>query len=172
MKYLSILVLLALPVAFSTCRDEDELPPITMEGKNTFGCLVNGKMFISKGGFGQSGTHAEVYKRPDTVAINIYAGNSVENQTIFISIIDSPDLRINGTYDFNNDKCCGLQYLNYDNEISCSYEAPVSGYVKLSKFDLSKGIVAGTFEFKAYSLECEDTVVITEGRFDIAEIFY
>jgi len=170
MKYVSILILLALPVAFSTCRDEDELPPITMEGKNTFGCVVNGKLWLPEGRLGQSATHAEIYKRPDTLAVNIYSGNS--RQSIFMSIIDFPDLRINETYDFNNDKCCGLQYLDFENTVSCSYELPISGYVKLSKWDLDKGILAGTFEFKAFSDECPETVVITEGRFDIGEIVY
>jgi len=33
---------------------EPELPPITHEGKNTFGCLVNGKVWVAEvdGGFG------------------------------------------------------------------------------------------------------------------------
>ena len=35
---------------YSACNeDEDELPPVTMEGKNTFGCLVNGKVFELEG---------------------------------------------------------------------------------------------------------------------------
>lgn len=170
MKYLSFLLLVCIPIAFSNCRDEDELPPITMEGKNTFGCIVNGKLWLPEGTFGQSATHAEIYKRPDTLAVNIYASNS--GQSIFMSIIDMPDLKINETYDFSNNKCCGLQYLNFENSPSCSYEIPTSGHITLSKLDLNKGIIAGTFEFKASSDECEDTVVITEGRFDIAEIFY
>ena len=168
MKHLTILVLLSLPLALSTCRDEDELPPITTEGKNTFGCVVNGKLWLPEQSLGQGATHAEIYKRPDTLAVNIYSSN--QGQSIFMSIIDFPDLRVNETYYFTNEKCCGLQFLNFENSASCSYEVPQSGHIKLLKWDPDKNILAGTFEFKAYSDECEDTVVITEGRFDIGEI--
>ncbi len=171
MKSLSVIVILAIPVLLSTCREDDELPPITMEGKGTFGCLVNGKLLISLGPSGP-GTHAQVFHLPDTLAVNIYAGNYIENQTIFISILATPDLQINKIYDLYKNSCCGLQYLKYDEEGSCSYELPTSGHVKISRWDESKGILAGTFQFTAESDKCPGTVVITEGRFDIGEIIY
>tara|TARA_R110002073_G_C9371447_1_gene572214 strand:+ start:845 stop:1168 length:324 start_codon:yes stop_codon:yes gene_type:complete len=31
-----------------TLVEEDQLPPITQTGANTFGCLINGKVFIPK----------------------------------------------------------------------------------------------------------------------------
>lgn len=128
MKYLTVVVLLALPVVLSTCRYQDELPPVTMEGRNTFGCFVNGKLWLAEGRLGKSGIYAEIYKRPDTLAVNIYSSN--DGQLIFMSIIDFPDLRINKAYDFNKDNCCGLQYLDFENTVSCSYELPVNGLVK------------------------------------------
>ena len=62
------------------------------EGKNTFGCVVNGKLWLPEGSLGQGATHAEIYKRPDTLAVNIYSSN--QSQSIFMSIIDFPDLRL------------------------------------------------------------------------------
>ncbi|MEJ7645769.1 MAG: hypothetical protein WKF87_14335 [Chryseolinea sp.] len=169
MKYLSAILILAIPLLFSTCREDDELPPITMEGKGTFGCLVNGKMMLGEG-YLQNGTHADIYKGSDTVAVNIYGYR--DGQTMFMSIIGVPDLKINERYSFINNDCCGLQYVEYTDTGQCTYELPISGYVTLSRWDEGKNILAGTFQFTAESDECPGTVVITEGRFDIGEIFY
>ena len=80
-------------VFYSACNeDEDKLPPITMEGKNTFGCLVNGKVFVSKGRIGNVGTYAEVQYVQDTIGVNLYAMNSEADQSFVFSFYDSPDL--------------------------------------------------------------------------------
>ena len=80
-------------VFYSACNeDEDKLPPITMEGKNTFGCLVNGKVFVSKGRIGNVGAYAEVQYAQDTIGVNLYAMNSEADQSFVFSFYDSPDL--------------------------------------------------------------------------------
>ena len=52
------ILLLASILQFSGCgllpTPKEELPPITQEGKNTFGCLVNGKVWLPKGYDGTS----------------------------------------------------------------------------------------------------------------------
>ena len=94
MKYLSIIFLFAMPLAFSTCsEDDDELPPITMEGKNTFGCIVNGKLWLPEGRLGQSSNHAELQFSGDTISVNFYASGAESGFTI--SIYDVPNLQIN-----------------------------------------------------------------------------
>jgi len=42
-----------------------------------------------------------------------------------------------------------------------------NGYLKITKYDLSNGIVSGEFEFTLYdsTIGC-DTIKITQGRFD------
>ncbi len=42
-----------------------------------------------------------------------------------------------------------------------------NGTLIITKVDRATGIIAGTFEYDAYSPECNDTVRITEGRFDV-----
>jgi hypothetical protein len=42
-----------------------------------------------------------------------------------------------------------------------------NGTLVITKVDRATGIIAGTFEYDAYSPECNDTVRITEGRFDV-----
>ena len=82
------------PLFYSACNeDEDELPPITMEGRNTFGCLVNGELFLPNGPLGQSGLHAEISNYNDTTGLIIYVDNTTANKTLAVSIFDSPILQ-------------------------------------------------------------------------------
>jgi len=58
--YISLLFLVAI---LSSCKDEpiqpiDTLPPATNEGKNTFGCLIDGEAFIPNTKAGAYGVHA------------------------------------------------------------------------------------------------------------------
>ncbi|MEO7801559.1 MAG: hypothetical protein ABIR81_06155 [Ginsengibacter sp.] len=39
----------------NTPTDEDQLPPATQTGANTFGCLINGKVWLPKG-YSNTGT--------------------------------------------------------------------------------------------------------------------
>ncbi|MCW3074373.1 MAG: hypothetical protein JWP69_1442 [Flaviaesturariibacter sp.] len=51
MKYVLIAVasLMLTSVSCKKDKDNDKLPPITQNGANTFGCLVNGKVWLPKG---------------------------------------------------------------------------------------------------------------------------
>lgn len=169
MKYLSFPFLLLVPLIFSTCHDEDELSPITMEGKNTFGCVVNEKLWLPEGRLGQTSTHAELQFPGDTISVNIYASQA--QSSFAISIFDVPTLQVNKQYDLKNRKYYA-SYLNWSNSMSCQYDSIIDGSITLSKFDRTSNIISGTFEFTAYSTECDDVVTITEGRFDIAEIVF
>ncbi len=113
-----ITILTIVSLAFlSSCDlfgDDPELPPITTEGKGTFGCLVNGKLFLPNAPLGYgSGVRAELFANDTINALNIYASNNVAKQNIFISILDKPDLRISNTYDLSDITRCGFEYLNY-----------------------------------------------------------
>lgn len=167
MKYLSIILLLSMPLAFTNClEDVDELPPITMEGKNTFGCLVNGKLWLPERG-------QDLVFEPQLSGDTIGGGNlysSGGESSFVISIYDVPNLQINKTYDLANGKYYA-DYLTWFGDISCHYDSIIEGTVTLSRFDRTNNIISGVFEFKAYGVECSDTVVITEGRFDIGPIF-
>lgn len=93
MKNLSLLCacfcLFLCPLFYGSCdEDKNELPPITMEGKNTFGCLANGKLWSSKGALVfQGGTYAELQISGDTTAINIYADNVNRNDGNIVNVV-------------------------------------------------------------------------------------
>ena len=162
--------LLLCPLFYSGCdEDEDKLPPITMEGRNTFGCLVNGELWLPKGRFGQAGAHAELNISNDTVGIIIYADDNDRPSSIALSIYDKPTLKIEKSYDLSNSAYYG-KYSEYVDDQAYFYEKVIIGNLQLIKFDIQNRIIAGTFEFKVYNSVCKDTITITEGRFDIGDI--
>ncbi|GAA0188652.1 hypothetical protein GCM10009122_47650 [Fulvivirga kasyanovii] len=167
--YILFPVSLALFIGFSACQEDDELPPITSEGKNTFGCLVNGELWLPKGALGQGGTFAQMKIWNDTVGATLYADNVNTTSGITISFFDVPHLRIDKSYDLT-DSTYFIQYSRLKDGKACFYENVVKGNLKLSEYNIDQKILSGTFEFKAYSDVCNDTVTITEGRFDIGEI--
>lgn len=126
-----------------------------MEGKNTFGCLVNGELFLPKGPLGQSGLHAEISNFSDTVGLIIYVSNTSTNKVLLISIYDSPRLQTGKSYDLKNPNF-QVQYIDYDNKNSCTYESVEDGFVTLSKFELTENIISGTFELTILSKTCND----------------
>jgi hypothetical protein len=153
---------------------EPQLPAETQEGKNTFGCLVNGKVWIPYFG----GT--DIYNTQATKAtfdpfnegqFSIRASQKNDyNNKLHLLIIGTP---INGkTYNFNKtanfqigDIIMGVSSYN-----NCSYVSPdltyFTGKSQIKKFDLQSRVIAGTFECTLKTSSC-DTIKITQGRFDM-----
>jgi hypothetical protein len=138
------------------------LPPITTEGKNTFGCKVNGKIWLPKGGKGIPGTRLSYFDSN----LAIIADNYSTDRYLNINIEPIYDT---GYYDFtitNLSSSRGV-YQNGDFTLFFISKPITTGYLHLTRFEpTSTGIVSGTFAFDAYN-DKGDTVNITEGRFDL-----
>ncbi len=154
---------------------EPELPPITTEGKGTFGCLVNGKLFLPNAPLGYgSGVYAELQTYPDTLGISIYVSNSATKQTLVIFIYDTPTLEVGKVYNLTHAKF-SVDYIEYSDMSSCRYQTIIDGSLTLLKLDIAnpeRMIAAGTFEFEESSIDCQDTIIVTSGRFDISDVSY
>jgi hypothetical protein len=158
-------------LAFLSCCEpfkvEPQLPPITMEGKNTFGCLVNGKVWLPDGSkfadpviaFYDSSTLTQRW------ALDISSINVDHDSGFLLSVIDNSIL-MDHEYNLNDT----ITYAYYRNG-ACVYEDShvVEGRLKILK--INPQIVAGTFEFTSFNPSCGDTVKVTKGRFDIAITF-
>lgn len=173
------LLLLALCSLFAGCKkdnagstQQDILPPATQTGANTFGCLVNGKVWIPKG---YSGTGTP---NPHT----IYATGL--NGIPYLSI-DTRQYEKNNSVgeifiSFGNLNHLGFYMASTDFKFSIGWNTVLAncgmttldstvqswGGGLITKVDIPKQIIAGTFAFKAKRTGC-DTVYITDGRFDI-----
>ena len=174
MKYIFIITTWFL-LTGASCKksttQEDQLPPITQTGANTFGCLVNGKVYIPKG---YSGTGSPNFRciyeiisgRPyfyikttqyeediPIGSIYIYINDFTSAKTFFYQ---DPDMALNFGWNKYFPNCGAII-----NDLSI-YR---SGSVTIHKYDPTNGIFSGTFNFKIKNNTC-DTIRITEGRFD------
>ena len=152
---------------------EDQLPAATQSGANTFGCLVNGKVFVPKGydDNGRPNPHVQYdYDLNGQAYLAIDArqfNNNISSGTIIISFVNFNSV---GSYTINNQN---FRYsVGWDPYLlNCSVSVidpavTALGGGDITKFDISNRIISGTFAFKAIKSGC-DTVRVTNGRFDI-----
>lgn len=147
----------------------DTLPPITQTGANTFGCLINGKVYVPKG-FDQNHPNFDMIVDPgnnNNLDIRTFSkNNGIESHLNFASFnINSSGIYIIGStpiyptymYDINSNVC---YFVSSNNNFK-------SGYLKINTYNLTNQIISGEFEFKLYdpTISC-DTIRITQGRFD------
>ncbi len=172
-NYITLSLLLAL-TACEGCKEDapkpktelEKLPLATQEGKNTFGCLVNGKAWVAPTstdaiavyqlGFIQiSGKRNKPFQQ---ISMSIYEKNNGELGTMSYPLNKFPDSFADASF-------------QKDDLTSCEYESKnsLSGTVSLSKIDRTNYVVSGTFNFITISKGC-DTLKITNGRFDIRYI--
>ena len=150
----------------------DQLPPATMTGENTFGCLVNGEVWrpytenLWEGAI--NAKHDRGWPDCDQLLVSGKRRftsdaelNGIFNQSVILNVW-CPKLGENKLTPSNG------AFL-YFQECGYSYRIDTfSTYImNITKLDVINNIASGTFEFTAIHDECQDTVIITEGRFDV-----
>ena len=142
--------------------DPPSLPPITTTGQNTFGCLVNGEVWLPEGNRPGFLPNLVVFYNGMTFNINAVRITEDVDQDIGIGIdtlneesvykLTIPNKQIAGVNDIQN---------------SCSYDIPFEGELEIIRLDYFKKIISGKFWFTHALEEC-DTIRVTDGRFDVA----
>jgi hypothetical protein len=133
-----------------------------MEGKNTFGCLVNGKAWLPKGDNGRDnlavGCNSELF---DLRAYRINSDADWEYFYLFTKLIGSKR-----HFELNDTKTGTILFTNNN----CTYGRDNNVYRKgtltFTRFDETNLIFAGTFEITLAKPGC-DTIKIRNGRFDM-----
>lgn len=183
MKHLkSLLIVLIATALFVSCKKDDvppieQLPAATQEGKNTFGCLVNGQVFKPKGSmfagpilqcfyqlvdgeyhFGL-GANMDGEGECEVYSVKVFNdGSAIENGKIY-QLKTRSNSSASAMYTDASSKC-GSDLVRYiTNEIT-------DGELKITYFNLEKQIVSGTFWFDAVNAKGEK-VEVREGRFDM-----
>mgnify|MGYP001163352796 CR=1 FL=1 len=180
MKKTLLSLLLLLPVLFwlpgcdkdpdpkSPQTEEEKLPPPTQEGKMTFGCLVDGMAWIPKGSLLDPGIQPSYNEITGLWGIYAKKYLSVGLQSVLVSGEGLQILSL-GTYSLT------VHESMYSDTTTICPGSPsglkkyksINGVLEITRLDISTGIVSGLFNFDVYSPECQDTVKITKGRFDI-----
>src|SRR5690606_30024196 len=159
------------------------LPPITTEGKNTFGCMVDGKPYVPKMSSWKKTAYIKGYDwisgtlsigahrwyaedEPPIQRIEMVLHNRVFSKGKYILYTDSTmhanNLIVNKVdYSFKNESGS-----NWDFFSSVTYN-PYAGEMNILRLDTTYGnrIIAGTFWFDAVDYYTNDTIRIRDGRF-------
>ena len=156
--------------------DYTVLPPITQVGANTFGCKINGEVWVpmieTPEYFGDpvNCVLASLYESDGRA--RGYLNCDIIKPDVFDFFIEyGPTFFRTGTY-YSPD--CYVIFHNefYDTYILSSPDSSAN-WINISHIDSTKNIVAGTFNFLLVNPEAPyDSIRIEEGRFDMRYIPY
>ncbi len=166
-KLTFLLLLALLAFAMAGCEKnpfapDTELPPETTTGANTFGCLVNGKVWRNGGvSFPYSSITIDLNNSNLLISATRKLEDTMSGIKIYIFI---PDIVLG---QFACDSLnVNITYSNSIKGVTCWYNYTYDGFIEITRYDLENGIVSGRFNAKL-KLDGNKEIVITNGRFDL-----
>jgi hypothetical protein len=157
----------------------DQLPAITQSGANSFGCMINGNVWIPKGSDGNL-ENAKLIVDPNFsngnftfLLYKIYDGfkdrmtlssDSIKNVGTYII-----NTNTRAKFIFGKSKSDGsFLYCDVDNSNIGGNPNQINGFIKITRYDLVNKIFSGEFEITFNNNSCGygNPVKITNGRFD------
>ena len=165
-----------------SCKKElgDNLPALTLEGKNTFGCKIDGVSWVPKGiynwafiDYPTSGGYYAEYNSP-LVHILISTNDPAGHVDLYINNYDSYNYLKPGIYLLNK-KTSSLPFgygikhsygTYWTNDKEYITDSLHTGWIELIKSDSINKIVSGRFAFDACNATNGKIYKITDGRFD------
>jgi len=175
-KIFSLFLILFL---FSSCEKDggifngkEKLPPITNTGSNTVGCLLNGKVFLPH----QSGINPSVncfyqivegeqYFVMDFADLRKGKSERVVLMLRKVDVIEGQVYKLNKNFTTAPEPTGALGVYSPGDSPRFSTNETVTGELKITRLDISKSIIAGSFWFDAVN-DKGKKVQIREGRFD------
>ena len=155
-------------LAMVGCESEDTLPAPTSEGRNTFGCKINGKAWVPNGVSNEHGPSAkaievEFTKLSDSTFYLLIHTNASTRDRVQISLTKG----VIGKNVLRNrhDDPFGIYYDSQFRIFNSMESKP--GQVVITRLDTLNRIVSGTFEFDGQYVVNKEIVRITDGRFDL-----
>ena len=170
-KYFVFLITLLFFMAACHSKEEapqpvSDLPAATQEGKYTIGCYINGKPWVPQPyiTWGASPFLEAVYKSPWNNFTTIQA--QIPSLGQFLTLV-AEDVKLGHNTMMQRSKACYTDYQNgCFNGRDYLLDTTYIRNLNITKIDTVKQIIAGTFEFRAISPVCKDTLYFTQGRFD------
>lgn len=178
MRYTLLFYLLTIPLFWTGCAKEPacpevKLPPVTMDGRNTFGCKINGEPWVA---YSDESTIVTFFGHNK---LDVVAQEADSSFTIFARRFIQTDCELTReifilNFKVGREKWPHLRvFSNYIHPEGC-----ITSYVDTSRENSIKvhhwlrgqaiGQVAGTFSFTIYHPDCGDTLRVTDGRFDVS----
>jgi hypothetical protein len=142
-----------------------ELPPATMTGANTMGCLINGEIWLPLGrnllGDLIYDINFDVNSPNSGGGFTIQGTRNIEDY-FAIMLVSAADVLTQGEYPFllptsNFGDTCGVFDL----------DTTYNNFIEITKIDFEEEILSGLYQMQLINNEC-DTLTVTEGRFDLS----
>lgn len=173
-KFLLSLLFVVLFIGNSCKKNSDKLPPATQVGANTFGCLLDGKVWLPSGGSAWSGINPTRggFFSDAAGKTNIYISANSDNDyiEIYLKHITSTGLfYLNTNTPVIPNAVFPESYGAYFIKNSSDYfvtDSLHTGMVNITYADTIRGIVSGTFEMQVFNKNTSKIKSITKGRFD------
>lgn len=146
---------------------KEQLPAITQTGANTFGFLLNGEVWLPKGGLLDQKLDLSYDPSYNGGALSIIANRLLgEKDKSFLSF-GGTNVTQAGHYEFSSEKKSVYYYDNKKTDCEYHYSTTIiTGSLTITKLDLINKFISGTFEFKLEKNGCP-TINATQGRFDL-----
>lgn len=161
-------------LAMSSCKKKKttpvpSLPPISQEGKNTFGFMFGNEVwvpgnFISLGYPSLSGSFTSGYGI-NMICRRISPIASTSRDDLYFKFLN-PNPSV-GTYNLDNSNSEIILSVLQREGSNKEFLLHNNGQLTISRFDLANNIVSGTFSFEAKEKTTGEIVKVTQGRFDI-----
>ena len=154
------------------------LPLMTQEGKNTFGCKINGEVWIP---YYQCGL-INFLTKCEELHTDVSKVDSINNLPLDFELSTSREIKTGGTFSSFIIGTTVLKTGKFDSVFTVTYvrdsvsyrpQYPVSNAsnaITVTKIDTIKQIISGTFYFTLYGPygpSNGDSLVVTDGRFDV-----
>ena len=182
--FLIVSLLFFISITVSNCKKEkpsNTLPPITQTGANTFGCKINGTVWVPYfqcAAF--TGPCSEMQTNfihqnsnsflPLTFQLLVERSNKVNNEGSFyitnLSLGQQPSRAISALGNIYDSINIGCVFNNVDysyNGFPGSSQLTGNNFT-ITKLDTVNRILSGVFNFKLY--QWPDSINVTDGRFD------
>jgi hypothetical protein len=139
-------------------RKKESTPTFLATGKNTLSCLLNNKEIVEN-----TYLNAEVVHENNLFYLNVWMGEGRKNRITFVLKDEEISER---TYDLDDSN---KRYLTFSfHQMMCTYTSDeyYNGMLMINTYDKEKRIIAGSFEFIAFSDACNELVRVEDGHFD------
>ena len=170
------------------------LPPATQIGANTFGCKLNGHVYVPKGTIGGPGIGYKRYHQSEgklrisTRNVHDFGAKTISNykggfKTLWIDLFVTSGVYTAGQYSGFQNTQLGIPFHfavandSIDPNVGYEYwvDSTKTNSINITRLDLQNFIVSGTFEFTVIHDDIyqvgHDTIKVTEGRFDLNNLY-
>jgi len=174
---LSTIVVLCSVMLTSSCKKDktgiDGLPPLTQTGAQTFGCLIDGTLFIPKGSGIGSPIKESVYTIANRTPLFTMVATDRSSSSRAFSLrirTEGIELKTGMIIPLVNEGVGRASVIYYDDQVSVSEKYITDeinkGELEITRFDLTNKIISGKFWFNAVNINGK-VVKATEGKFDM-----